>query len=341
MKKINIMYIIIIMLIFCATSIYAESNDLYSIELADGFTEITKNYFSDNDGNTINIIINELSSTEGFEYTDENLEIIISEANNANIESSKEELKQQMKETFGDSFSDEYIEQYVESIKINGVLKKKIKEIGKSKYECFYYRTKWSVGEDYSYLADTYMVISAKKSYTITVSGTETFLESENINNMLDTFTIVNFKPIEKESFGKNILAAGFSGMLETLILVGMFGAFGAIFGRKKKSKENVSSKGTTQNTSDKIGQINDGNISENNDVSVKNSLSFENEKTVFKQSNLTYSDDFKLIKDENESGIDNGKIIPNDTPRYCNECGEKLEQDWLFCNNCGSKIIK
>ena len=123
---------------------------------------------------------------------------------------------------------------------------------------------------------------------------------------MLDTFAITNFKPVEKESVVDDMVSAVFSGMLEAFVIMLIFGGFGAIFGRKKKNKKNT------------------------NSVDVKQHID---------QSKLTYSDDVKVVEDENE--IDTDNITQEDTLKYCNECGEEIEQAWEFCNNCGAKILK
>lgn len=303
MKKISIMYLMITLVMFCTISVYAISNDLYSIELVDGFSETGKNCFSDSEGNTINIVLTTLENTKGFDYTDEYLDNIISQANNLKMSSLKKEMEQQIKDTYGDSLTDEFIQQYLESIKIDGVLKKGIDKVGKNAYECFYYRTQWSLGEDYSYFVDSYQVVSGKKIYTVTASGTKEFLESKKAKDMLGSFEITNFKPVEKESVVDDMVSASFSGMLEAFIIMLIFGGFGAIFGRKKKNTNSV-------------------------DV-----------KQYIDQSKLTYSDDVKVVEDENE--IDTDNITQEDTLKYCNECGEEIEQAWEFCNNCGAKILK
>ncbi len=43
----------------------------------------------------------------------------------------------------------------------------------------------------------------------------------------------------------------------------------------------------------------------------------------------------------QNRKEVETEEIKKIATPKYCSECGIKLEKGWQFCNNCGVKIIK
>ena len=231
MRKI-VCSLLIIVLTTCIMSVTnAYSSTEFKIDVPSTYTEETENNFKNEDGTTISIKKTEENSLAEINYTEEELKFITDRIEKS-FDEYKEKIKAEIKEKQGDSVSDEKIEEVLKDIKWN-IEKKEIIDITKNNYKCFHIVSNISTGET-SYYTDQYSIASGNTFYTITISVTEKEeLESQEIKNILDSFTIINYKAHKgKQSTSHNKMSS-----IVIVIVVMIIGAILGAINRKRMGK--------------------------------------------------------------------------------------------------------
>ncbi len=194
LKKVISLFVLFtgIILISNTAVSYAYSTDKYSIEVPDSYKETSEGSFSNENGNSINIIINRYTYNSADPYTEKNLNEIVNEFE----ESSKDEfinaIKQELKKY---DISEEDIEEYVNNIKIDINIKtKEISTITSDKYKCFHILTQFTIDGTPCY-TDQYCTISNKDMFIITVTADDMkYFNTSEALNMVNSLKINNYK---------------------------------------------------------------------------------------------------------------------------------------------------
>ena len=314
----------------------AYSNDYYSLDVHPSFSQDIEGSFTDSHGRNINIQITPVSSSySGKLYTEENLDLIVKEML-AGFESVKEDLiaesTQQWKKR---GYTEKEINEIFNNYKIDEFITKEITTFTKNEYQCFHLIYQCSYW-DYKIYQEIYQVHSKDSIITLTTSvDSLSDLNSDTIQNMINSFTINYYQPYAEESFwvglmSKVIVAAGVGGLYGTI----------AVFVSRRKNKakykdihitdENnipntilnldpmIQESYKTEDTSAYVGKA-----VENIDQKL-HTLTSHKQKVVVK----------KVIKIEQaETSTKQPQI------QYCYKCGTKLIEGSIFCSKCGSKI--
>ena len=200
-KKISILTLLIVVLTM-PLSIFAYSNDNYEIELPSTFSEIAvSNQFTDAAGNNINVQISTVDDASDFQYSNEFLNTLTDNLKNS-IDSYKSDVKEtlltQYKNAYEGILSVEAIEDIinplVDAIKYEDFLISEVSTFTKNNYPCLHYRSNLSFG-DYNSYTDTYQLVSGTTLYTLTISSKDlSFLDSQEIKDSVNSFTIKNYE---------------------------------------------------------------------------------------------------------------------------------------------------
>lgn len=200
-KKISILTLLIVVLMM-PLSIFAYSNDNYEIELPSTFSEIAvPNQFTDAAGNNINVQISTVDDASDFQYSNEFLNTLTDNLKNS-IDSYKSDVKEtlltQYKNAYEGILSVEAIEDIinplVDAIKYEDFLISEVSTFTKNNYPCLHYRSNLSFG-DYNSYTDTYQLVSGTTLYTLTISSKDlSFLDSQEIKDSVNSFTIKNYE---------------------------------------------------------------------------------------------------------------------------------------------------
>lgn len=228
MKKfIKVLLTIIIVIIFLQIETYAEldfdklkkhelyqegvegntlhSTDDFSINIPNDYTQITKNFFCNDEGDNINIQISSYPTNQN-PYTLDVLNMLADEMSKGNV--SRDALIENFKRQYSSYFSESEIEELVSSFQVNSIAPKEISFCTKNNYRCLHIVMNASM-LDYNYIVSQYVIFSKDKSFVLTIGVNEKEkLDSSEIKDILNSFTIFNYeKPAkseekeEKESF--------------------------------------------------------------------------------------------------------------------------------------------
>ena len=200
-KKFSILTILFIILAM-PLSILAYSNDLYEIELPSTFTEnAVQHQFNDANGNNINLQISTINDASEFQYSNEFLSALTNQLKDR-IDSYKAEVKGTLLEQYQNAYqgilSNEAIEDIinplVDAMKYEDFLISEVSTFTKNNYPCLHYRSNLSFG-DFNTYTDTYQLVSGTTAYTLTVSSKDlAFLDSQEIKDTVNSFTIKNYE---------------------------------------------------------------------------------------------------------------------------------------------------
>lgn len=308
MKMINKIFIIgfiIFLLVFQSTT-YAYSNDYYSISIPSSYSKIADNFFMDQDGLNINVVVDSHSyKYKGEVYTEEHLNDLIDRFKAITEEEMLDVLKSTYNQ-YGVEYKEEELKELSKSIKIETTGTKEITTFSKNNYKCFHFILKITLGE-YSYYTNQYQVFARNNFFTLTITGNDLdYFKTQDIKNTINSFTIKNFQEVEQEEsiWEKSLVSA-----ISAMILCGI----SALISKKQKGNKD-------KNMEIKID-------TEENKINIKSSLSDENEVIIRDRTNKSnvYSEDVRLHKEGEK--------------KYCTNCGKNIEDFWLYCNHCGFKL--
>lgn len=202
MKKKIFIFTILFVVLTMPLTIFAYSNDNYEIELPSTFSEnAVPNQFNDTTGNNINIQISTINDASEFQYSDEFLSTLTNELKNS-IDSYKSDVKATLLEQYQNAYQgilsteaiEDIINPLVDAIKYEDFLISEVSTFTKNNYPCLHYRSNLSFGE-YNTYTDTYQLVSGTTAYTLTVSSKDlTFLDSQEIKDAVNSFTIKNYE---------------------------------------------------------------------------------------------------------------------------------------------------
>ena len=200
MKKIIISLLMVVLAICIASKDFAVSTDEYSIDIPSTYTKVVENSFTKEDGTNINVQIRSFTGSSQGAFSEEFLNEFEKTVGDQVVAGIKEEVKTELKNQYGDSMKDEMIEQYLNKIKFDGVQKKEITTATKNNYKCAHVLSKYTI-VDTSYYTDQYLFISNGKAYTLTAAlYKESDIEAPEIKEIINSFTIVNYKDPESKS---------------------------------------------------------------------------------------------------------------------------------------------
>jgi len=208
-KYISVFFIIIVSILFTNNAL-AYSNDKYSIDIPNGYSQVSENSFTNEDGYNINVQISPFSDDiTGDLYTESNLEEIVDsfEEEAGNYKDKMKNVLNESNKKNGNVLTQNDINEYVKSFKIE-VIKKEITTFTKNEYKCFHIVSKCSMS-DTSFYISQYGVVSGKDLYILTITSkfVTDFDYSSKITNTIDSFTIKDFKPYQETSFIGDLIA--------------------------------------------------------------------------------------------------------------------------------------
>lgn len=316
MKKIICSFLLFIFIFNIVGSVNAYSTSQYSIDIPSTYRKATEGSFTKENGNNVNVQVVPFSGSSSNAFTEEGLNKLTKNIN-SEIDNVRTKMKKTIKERYGEYLSDNEIDEYVKSFKCDSIDKKEITTATKNNYKCYHIIASYSAG-DYKYYVEQYSFISNNNVYTLTASvGEKSDLQSLEVRNIINSFTISNYKNPEKSSFFSDKLL---SKMIAAGIVALICGGIKAISDKNKRNKaeqENDTLKEDAQNEIDKKEEQEINKIVE----------SIENDKKENTQNN---NEDIITGKDSADK---------EGNKKYCTKCGAEINEDWDFCNNCGNKL--
>lgn len=314
MKKIFCVFLLFIFIFSLVGNVNAYSTSNYSIDIPSTYRKATEGSFTKENGNNVNVQVVPFTGSSSNSFTEEGLNQLTKNIN-SEIDNVRTEMKKTIKERYGEYLSDSEIDEYVKSFKCESIDKKEITTATKNNYKCYHIIASYSAG-DYKYYAEQYSFISNNNVYTLTASvGEKSDLQSTEVKNIINSFTITNYKDPEQSSFFSNKLL---SKIIATGIVALICGGIKAISDRNKRNKIEQESnilKEDKQNELEKKEETN------------KSIETLENDK----EENSKNNNDDIIIENDSKNKEENKK--------FCTKCGGEIEEDWDFCNNCGNKL--
>lgn len=238
MKKLFVSIIsVMIFLIFIQSICYAYSTSNYSINIPYGYKQTSIDTFANTNGNGISITMEAINSENyTFHYDNKTLNDFANSIEN-NLDDYKEELKKAFMQAYNPN-TISYIEYerrvnvILNSIKIN-IPSKEITTFTKNDYKCFcieYYMTADTITPVYG---RQYVVLDKSNAYIVTMTGsTRQSLYTSEVESMLDSFTINNYRPIDDSSFESIFV------MLAVIIIITLIIFFAVIKPKRQKNNE-------------------------------------------------------------------------------------------------------
>lgn len=297
-----------ILFIFCICSrVEAYSTSKYSIDIPSTYKKATEGSFTKANGSNVNVQITPFLGSSINAFTEEELNNLTRNINSG-IDDLRDEMKKNIKERYGEYLSDSEINEYVKFFKCNSIDKKEITTATKNNYKCYHIIANYLVG-DYNYYAEQYSFISNNNVYTLTACVEEkSYLQSSEIRNIVNSFTITNYKDPEK-SF---LFSSDIWTKIIATVIVATIGVAIKHFVDKGKQKDNAI--------------IEDNSVKYEEDIKLEkdNKKGFEIEKKEADYKSKEIIGDKENLKQDK---------------KYCTKCGEEIEEDWDFCNHCGNKL--
>lgn len=303
-SKMFLFFSIICIFFVIPYSVNAYSTSNYSIDIPSTYRKATEGSFTKENGNNVNVQVVPFTGSSSNAFTEEGLNSLIKNIN-SEIDNVRTEMKKTIKERYGEYLSDSEIDEYVKSFKFESIDKKEITTATKNNYKCYHIIASYSAG-DYKNYAEQYSFISNNNIYTLTAGvGEKSDLQSSEVRNIINSFTISNYKDPEKSSFFSDKLL---SKMIAAGIVALICGGIKTISDRNKRNK-------------------NEQNELEKKEETNKSIERLENDK----EENSKNNNDDIIIENNSKNKEENKK--------FCTKCGEEIEEDWDFCNNCGNKL--
>ena len=268
MKKISLIVMFLVMSFALITCVGAYSTSKYSIDIPSTYIKTAEGAFSKLNGDNISISVTTIDGKMEYPYTEKNLNELAEELkkqinNNKDLVMSSVENKMY---EYNTNVAEDDLKTIVDSMNINDIEIKEITTMSKNNYKCFRIRANCQV-IGYTAYIDQYYVFSRNDLYIITnTMGSKEDLESQEIKDILNSFTISNYKePVKDSVFSKAIV--------RDFIVGGVVGALGGLImhissKKKRKNKEIVLNK--------------DRHIDENDDV-IKNTKNENNDNNPIK----------------------------------------------------------
>lgn len=315
MKKIIYSFLIFIFIFSLVGNINAYSTSKYSIDIPYTYRKATEGSYTKENGNNVNVQVVPFSGSSSNAFTEEKLNSLVKNMT-SQVDNIKDEMKKTIKERYGEYLSDSEIDQYVKSVKFNGIDKKEITTATKNNYKCYHIIVSYSVGDSNIY-AEQYTFMSNNNVYTLTASvGEKSDLQSSEIRNIINSFTIVNYKDPEKSSFFSSNV---WSKVIATTIV--------AIIGVAIK---HFVDKGKEDTNNEKI----ENNMKYKEDKDLEKIIDKLEEKLKESEIEKSETDIDNQTKETIENNHNTKKV-----KRFCTKCGGEIEENWDFCNNCGNKL--
>ena len=314
MKKIFLNCLLFIFIISLMENVNAYSTSQYSINIPSTYRKATEGSFTKENGNNVNVQVVSFTGSSSNAFTEEGLNKLTNNIN-SEIDNVRIEMKKTIKERYGEYLSDSEIDEYVKSFKCESIDKKEITTATKNNYKCYHIIASYSAG-DYKYYAEQYSFISNNNVYTLTASvGEKSDLQSSEVRNIINSFTISNYKNPEQSSFFSDKLLGK---MIAAGIVALICGGIKVISDRNKRNK------------------IEQGNDRLKEDE--QNEL--EKKEEINKSIEIVENDKEKDSKNNNNDMItENDSKDKEESKKFCTKCGGEIEEDWDFCNNCGNKL--
>lgn len=231
MKKFICSFIIVSLIVISTGTIFAISNNDYSIEILPEYQRsLTGHYINDN-GDNIGITVSNQKVANP--YTEKNLNDL-EDAFINEFEAAKSQVTDELKKTYGSLISEEEISKMIDSMGIEKIMLKEISTCSKNNYKCFHIISKAKMLEQ-TFYSNQYMIFSDKKSFTITYTTyTEGEPNFEDFEKMLDSFTIVDYKePAASSIDWSSVVTKGFIGAF-----IGALAGSTAVIAKKKKNDD-------------------------------------------------------------------------------------------------------
>lgn len=314
MKKIFCSFLLFIFIFNLVGNINAYSTSQYSIDIPSTYRKATESSFTKENGNNVNIQVVPFTGSSSNAFTEEGLNRLTKNIN-SEIDNVRTEMKKTIKERYGEYLSDSEIDEYVKSFKCESIDKKEITTATQNDYKCYHIIASYSAG-DYKYYTEQYSFISNNNIYTLTASvGEKSDLQSSEIRNIINSFTISNYKDPEKSSFFSDKLL---SKMITAGIVALICGGIKAISDRNKRNK--------IEQESDMLKEDKQNGLEEKEEIN----KSIEREENDKEEDSKNNNDDI-IVENDSKNKEENKK--------FCLKCGKEIEEDWDFCNNCGNKL--
>lgn len=268
MKKISLIVMFLVMSFALITCVGAYSTSKYSIDIPSTYIKTAEGAFSKLNGDNISISVTTIDGKMEYPYTEKNLNELAEELkkqinNNKDLVMSSVENKMY---EYNTNVAEDDLKTILDSMNINDIDIKEITTISKNNYKCFRIRANCQV-IGYTAYIDQYYVFSRNDLYIITnTMSSKEELDSQEIKDILNSFTISNYKePVKDSVFSKAIV--------RDFIVGGVVGALGGLImhicsKKKRKNKEIVLNK--------------DRHIDENDDV-IKNTKNENNDNNPIK----------------------------------------------------------
>ncbi len=314
MKKIFCVFLLFIFIFSLVGNVNAYSTSQYSIDIPSTYRKATEGSFTKENGNNVNVQVVPFTGSSSNAFTEEGLNKLTNNIN-SEIDNVRTEMKKTIKERYGEYLSDSEIDEYVKSFKCESIDKKEITTATKNNYKCYHIIASYSAG-DYKYYAEQYSFISNNNVYTLTASvGEKSDLQSAEVRNIINSFTISNYKNPEQSSFFSDKLL---SKMIAAGIVALICGGIKVISDRNKRNK--------IEQGSDRLKE------DEQNEL--------EKKEEINKSIEIVENDKEKDSKNNNNDMItENDSKDKEESKKFCTKCGGEIEEDWDFCNNCGNKL--
>lgn len=314
MKKIFCGFLLFIVIFSLIGNVNAYSTSQYSIDIPSTYRKATEGSFTKENGNNVNVQVVPFSGSSSNVFTEEGLNKLTNNIN-SEIDNVRTEMKKTIKERYGEYLSDSEIDEYVKSFKCESIDKKEITTATKNNYKCYHIIASYSAG-DYKYYAEQYSFISNNNVYTLTASvGEKSDLQSAEVRNIINSFTISNYKNPEQSSFFSDKLL---SKIIATGIVALICGGIKAI---SDKNKRNKIKQGSDRLKEDKQKEL------EKKEEKNKSIEIVENDKVKDSKNN------------NNDIIIENDSKDKEESKKYCTKCGKMIDNEWAFCNFCGNKL--
>ena len=337
MRKRIVCFFIMVLIVFgfCETLAYSTSD--YSIDIPSSYKKADGASFTSEDGTSIKIEELPFSGSSKGAFSEEFLDGIV-KGLYSGVESTKEEMKKNIKEAYGDYLTDSQINEYVKSFKCDSIDKKEVTVATKNQYKCHHVIASFST-VNYSYFIEQYAFISNNKAYTLIIGASEkNKFQSDEVKNIINSFTITNYKDPEKE----------FSSILVIYIILTLISVALCVYSYMKK---NIHAgiyvtvviltifEGLSLQTEIYEGtQLSDYPISYwigffwASILSIILSII-----AVFKKKNS--NEKIEKTEEKKEDRKEEQDAINSVNKKVCTKCGNEIDEQWDFCNNCGNKL--
>lgn len=314
MKKIFCGFLLFIVIFSLIGNVNAYSTSQYSIDIPSTYRKATEGSFTKENGNNVNVQVVPFSGSSSNVFTEEGLNKLTNNINSG-IDNVRTEMKKTIKERYGEYLSDSEIDEYVKSFKCESIDKKEITTATKNNYKCYHIIASYSAG-DYKYYAEHYSFISNNNVYTLTASvGEKSDLQSAEVRNIINSFTISNYKnPEQSLFFSDKLLSKIIATGIVTLIC-------GGIKVNSDRNKRNKIKQGSDRLKEDKQKEL------EKKEEKNKSIEIVENDKVKDSKNN------------NNDMIIENDSKDKEESKKFCTKCGKMIDNEWAFCNFCGNKL--